>query len=86
MNEPASGLTVTLRRYPGRTYEAALDLYEADLPGMAEASWFPVGQVWGWDAVGSAGWLLSGSSWKPGEGTLAVTYRREPRHGRGIEP
>ena len=68
---------VILRRYSGATYEAALRLYEDDLAGMARAGLFPVGQSWGWDAVSSAGWLISGSSWKPGQGTLAVTYRRE---------
>jgi hypothetical protein len=79
MTGQAPTSNVILRRYPAVTYESALDLYEADLPGMAEAGWVPVGQVWGWDPVGSAGWMISGSSWKPGEGTLAVTYRREPR-------
>ena len=66
-----------LRRYQGSTFEAALLAYEADLDGQAQAGWFPVAQSWGWDAVGSAGWLISGSSWKPGPGTLAVTYRRD---------
>lgn len=74
-----------LRRYAAGTYEGALDIYEADLPRMAEAGWFPVGQVWGWDPVGSAGWLVSGSHWKPGDGTLAVTYRREPRTTGSID-
>ena len=45
---------------------------------MADAGWFPIAQVWGWDAVGSVGFLVSGSHWKPGQGTLAVTYRRSP--------
>ena len=67
---------VMLRRYPGTTYESALDTYEADLDGLAKAGWFPVATAWGWDTVGSAGWLISGSSWKPGPGTLAVTFRR----------
>lgn len=76
---------LTLRRYPADTFEGALELYEADLPHMAEAGWFPVGQVWGWDAVGSAGWLVSGSHWKPGDGTLAVTYRLEHQLAVGVE-
>lgn len=76
---------VMLRRYAALTFVEALDIYEADLPGMADAGWFPVGQVWGWDAVGSAGWLVSGSHWKPGDGTLAVTYRREARAAVSID-
>ena len=70
---------VMLRRYQGSTYESALLAYEADLDGLARTGWFPVAQSWGWDATGSAGWLISGSSWKPGPGTLAVTYRRDER-------
>ena len=66
-----------LRRYPGSTFESALSAYEQDLPLMADAGYFPTAQVWGWDAATSAGWLISGSSWKPGPGTLAVTYRRD---------
>jgi hypothetical protein len=81
----AAGSPLMLRRYQAATFENALEIYEADLPGMAESGWFPVGQVWGWDAVGSAGWLVSGSHWKPGDGTLAVTYRREPRPGPDIQ-
>jgi len=68
---------VILRRYPGFTYESALDVYEADLPGMAASGYLPVGQCWGWDPESSAAVLVGGSSWKPGPGTLAVTYRRE---------
>ena len=82
MPETAAEKQVVLRRYEADSYAAALDIFEADLPGMADAGWFPIGQVWGWDSVGSAGWLISGSSWKPGPGTLAVTYRRE-HGGRG---
>jgi hypothetical protein len=85
MTELRTDAQVALRRYAAGTYEGALDIYEADVPNMAEAGWFPVGQVWGWDAVGSAGWLVSGSHWKPGDGTLAVTYRREPRMTASIE-
>ena len=85
MTEPTTDAQVLLRRYAAGTYEGALDIYEADLPGMSEAGWFPVGQVWGWGAVGSAGWLVSGSSWKPGDGTLAVTYRWEPRTAVSID-
>jgi hypothetical protein len=77
MTAQASDAQVMLRRYPAGTFDSALEIYEADLPGMAQAGWFPVGQVWGWDTVASAGWLVSGSSWKPGDGTLAVTYRRD---------
>jgi hypothetical protein len=69
--------TVLLRRYPGFTYDSALDAYEADLLGMARAGYFPVGQSWGWDPETSIGFVVGGSSWKPGMGTLAVTYRRE---------
>ena len=86
MTESTSGSQVIVRRYQAGTFEHALEIYEADLLGMADAGWFPIGQVWGWDAVGSAGWLVSGSSWKPGDGTLAVTYRREPRATASIEP
>jgi hypothetical protein len=82
----ATGSTVMLRRYQAGSFENALEIYEADLPGMAEDGWFPIGQVWGWDAVGSAGWLVSGSHWKPGDGTLAVTYRREPRPAPEVRP
>jgi hypothetical protein len=70
---------VVLRRYGSDSYAETLDAYEADLASMADAGWFPVAQSWGWDAVGSAGWLVSGSHWKPGDGILAVTYRRDPR-------
>jgi len=86
MTGQAPTSNVMLRRYPALTYELALDLYEADMVGMAEAGWLPIGQVWGWDAVGSAGFLISGSHWKPGEGILAVTYRREPRTTASVEP
>ena len=85
MTEPRSDSRVMLRRYTAATYAGALDIYEADMPSMADAGWFPVGQAWGWDAVGSAGWLVSGSHWKPGDGTLAVTYRREPRGAASID-
>ena len=65
---------VVVRRYAARTYEE-------DLDSMADAGWYPVATVWGWDSVGSAGVLFGGSSWKPGDGTLAVTYRPDPRGG-----
>jgi hypothetical protein len=71
--------SVTLRRYVGMTYESALDDYERDLSRMAESGWYPVAQSLGWDTTTSSGWLVGGSSWKPGPGTLAVTYRREDR-------
>jgi hypothetical protein len=70
--------SVVLRRYIADSYDEALTAYETDLLSMAAADWFPVAQSWGWDAVGSIGFLVSGSSWKPGPGILAVTYRREP--------
>ena len=68
-----------LRRYTAVTYESALHAYEADLRGMAESGYFPVAQSWGWDAQSSSGWVVGGSSWKPGIGTLAVTFRLEGR-------
>ena len=71
-------LPVVLRRYPSYSYESALDAYTADLLPMAEAGYFPVGQSWGWNAEGDATVLLGGSSWRPGLGTLAVTFRRDP--------
>jgi hypothetical protein len=86
MNEPAARTAVILRRYPARTFENALDVYEADLAGMTSEGWIPVAQVWGWDPVGSAGWFVGGSHWKPGDGTLAVTYRRESPDSAGIHP
>jgi hypothetical protein len=73
---------VVIRRYTSRSYDEAIDAYEVDLAAMADAGRFPVGQSWGWDAVGSAGWLVSGSHWKPADGTLAVTYRRDPGNPR----
>ena len=74
-NEP---LPVLLRRYPSYSYESALDAYAADLGSMAENGYFPVATTWGWNAEGDATVLLGGSSWKPGVGTLAVTFRRDP--------
>jgi hypothetical protein len=70
--------SAVLRRYAAMSFKAALDLYEADLEGMAEAGWYPVATAWGWDTESSAGWLVGGSSWKPGPGTLAVTFRTDP--------
>ena len=72
----ATGSRFVVRRYQAKSYESALDLYEADLEAMADRGYAPVAQSWGWDAVSSAGWLISGSSWKPGPGTLAVTFSR----------
>jgi hypothetical protein len=71
-------LPVLLRRYPASSYDSALDSYASDLLAMAEAGYFPVGQSWGWDVEGDSALLVGGSSWKPGMGTLAVTYRRDP--------
>ena len=69
-----------VRRYADVSFEAAVAAYEAELPGLAEQGYRPVTQVWGWETRTSAGWLVGGSSWKPGPGTLAVTYwRTEPR-------
>jgi hypothetical protein len=56
---------VILRRYTGPSDESALSMY--------------VAQGGGWDATSSPGFLVGGSSWKPGPGTLAVTYRRDDR-------
>jgi len=78
-NEP---LPVLLRRYPSFTDDGALDAYAADMISMAEAGSFPVGQSRGWDPEGSAAVLVGGSSWKPGMGTLAVTYRLDPEQRR----
>jgi hypothetical protein len=71
----SKGPVVLLRRYAGMSYESALNSYEEDLRLMADAGYFPVAQSWGWDTTSSPGWLVGGSSWKPGPGTLAVTYR-----------
>jgi hypothetical protein len=71
--------TVRLRRYAAESYDSALDAFEADLERLAEAGWFPIAQCWGWDSESSAAWLVGGSSWKPGPGTLAVTYRLESK-------
>jgi hypothetical protein len=71
-------LPVVLRRYESPSYRTALDAYAADLLVMARGGYFPVATTWGWDSEGAtAEWLLGGSSWKPGPGTLAVTYRRD---------
>jgi len=70
---------VVLRRYTESSYAEALLAYEADLHRMADSGWFPVAQSWGSDPKYSSGWVFGGSSWKPGPGTLAVTYRRDPR-------
>lgn len=68
---------VTIRYYPGPTYVEALRVYEEDLQVAAASGWFPVATVWGWDPKPSAGVLISGSHWTPGDGVLAVTYRRD---------
>jgi hypothetical protein len=68
---------VKIRYYPGPTFAAALLAYEADLSEATASGWYPVATVWGWDAVFSAGVLVGGSHWTPGDGVLAVTYRRE---------
>jgi hypothetical protein len=70
---------VIVRRYYAHSYDEALAFYEEDLASMADAGWYPVASTWGWDTVTSAGVLIGGSSWKPGDGTLAVTYRADPR-------
>jgi hypothetical protein len=68
---------LTLRRSVSSSFEEALAAYEADLAQMAGAGFVPIAQVWGWDTERSPGWLVGGSSWRPGPGTLAVTFRRE---------
>ena len=86
MDHPSAGRQFILRRYTGASYASALDLYEADLEAMAAQGYVPVAQSWGWDAEGSAGWLVSGSHWKPGPGMLAVTYRKDPKPATRVEP
>jgi hypothetical protein len=71
------GLPVLLRRYPSPSFNAALDAYAADLLAMAEAGYFPVATTWGWSVEGDSSVLLGGSSWRPGPGMLAVTFRRD---------
>jgi hypothetical protein len=61
-------------RYREDSFEETVDAYEADLANLASQGYQPVSQVWGWDTTSSAGWVLGGSSWKPGGGTLVVTY------------
>jgi hypothetical protein len=68
---------VILRRYSANSYEDALDSFESELQSLAVQGWFPTAQSWGWDAVTSVGFIFGGSSWRPGRGTLAVTYRRD---------
>jgi hypothetical protein len=63
-------------RYEADSFEGALDTYEADLPSYVARGYQPATQVWGWDTKSTADWLVGGSSWKPGRGTLAVTYQR----------
>jgi hypothetical protein len=77
MTEAADYIVV---RYREASFEEAVDAYEADLANLATQGYQPVSQVWGWDTTSSAGWVLGGSSWKPGPGTLVVTYwyTREP--------
>ena len=65
-----------VRRYRADSFEDALNAYEANLNDLADLGYRPVSQVWGWDTTSSAGWFFGGSSWKPGRGTLAVTYWR----------
>jgi hypothetical protein len=65
-----------VRRYTADSFEEALNAYEANLSDLADLGYWPVSQVWGWDTTSSVGWILGGSSWKPGRGTLAVTYWR----------
>jgi hypothetical protein len=65
-----------VRRYTANSFEDALNAYESNLRDLADLGFRPVSQVWGWDTTSSSGWLFGGSSWKPGRGTLAVTYWR----------
>ena len=68
---------LTIRYYPGPSFAEALQTYEADLAEAAASGWYPVATVWGWDPKFSAGVIVGGSHWTPGDGVLAVTYRRE---------
>ena len=68
-----------VRRYTADSFLEAVDSYEAALPDLTTLGYRPVSQVWGWDTTSSAGWLFGGSSWKPGRGTLVVTYWRVER-------
>lgn len=63
-----------VRRYSADSFREAIDAYEASLADLAVIGYRPVSQVWGWDARSSGGWLVGGSHWKPGRGTLVVTY------------
>jgi hypothetical protein len=65
-----------VRRYSADSFIEAVTDYEAALPDLATLGYRPVSQVWGWDTAYSPGWVLGGSSWKPGRGTLVVTYWR----------
>ena len=80
MADPTEYDDYLVRRYTGESFQEAVDAYEASLPALATMGYRPVSQVWGWDTTSSAGWVLGGSSWKPGRGTLVVTYwyTREP--------
>lgn len=67
-----------LRRYQGSSFDSAPHAYEAELDALADAGWYPVASTWGWDTErAGVEWFLGGSSWMPGPGTLAVTFRRE---------
>ena len=63
-----------VRRYSADSFQEAVDAYQASLADLAVLGYRPVSQVWGWDARSSPGWFLGGSHWKPGRGTLVVTY------------
>jgi hypothetical protein len=63
-----------VRRYTADSFLKAVAAYEANLSDLAAQGYRPVSQVWGWDAISSVGFFLGGSSWKPGHGTLVVTY------------
>jgi hypothetical protein len=69
-----------VRRYTAKSFLEAVSAYEANMADLAAQGYRPVSQVWGWDMISSAGFLFGGSSWKPGHGTLVVTYwyTREP--------
>ena len=76
MADPTEHGDYLVRRYTGDSFDQAIAAYEAALPDLATLGYRPVSQVWGWDSTLSAGWLFGGSSWKPGPGTLVVTYWR----------
>jgi hypothetical protein len=70
MTGHGGSLGVVVRRYAAASHAQALDLYDADLPQMVAAGYFPTGQSWGADPA-----IPFGAS---AGGILAVTYRYDP--------